>query len=52
LCHFDTSCLDVSLLDADEIAWLNAYNRRVYETLAPRLPAEVAAWLREKTRPV
>ncbi|MBQ9411110.1 MAG: aminopeptidase P family protein [Bacteroidales bacterium] len=52
LCHFDISCLDVSLLDADEIAWLNAYNCRVYETLAPRLPGEIAAWLREKTRPV
>ena len=52
LCHFDTSCLDASLLAPEEIDWLNAYNKRVYETLAPRLPAEVAAWLRGKTRPV
>ena len=52
LCHFDTSCLEVSLLAKEEIDWLNAYNKRVYETLAPRLPAEVAAWLREKTEPV
>ena len=52
LCHFDTSCLEVSLLSADELSWLNAYNRHVYEVLAPRLPAEVASWLREKTRPV
>jgi Xaa-Pro aminopeptidase len=52
LCHFDTSCLDTSLLTADERDWLNAYNRHVYETLAPRLPADVAAWLLDQTRPV
>ncbi len=52
LCHFDTSCLEVSLLTKEEIDWLNAYNKRVYETLAPRLPAEVAEWLRGKTEPV
>ncbi len=49
LCHFDTSCLDVSLLTSDEREWLNSYNERVYEKLSPRLPADVAAWLRGKT---
>ena len=52
LCHYDTSCLELSLLTKAEIDWLNAYNERVYRTLSPRLPAEVAAWLREKTLPV
>jgi len=52
LCHFDTSCLDVSLLTSDEREWLNSYNERVYEKLSPRLPADVAAWLRGKTMPV
>ena len=52
LCHFDTSCLDVSLLTQDERAWLNAYNAHVYEVLSPRLPAEVSAWLFAQTRPV
>ena len=52
LCHYDTSCLEVPLLTADEREWLNAYNKRVYQTLSPRLPAEVAAWLRTKTLPV
>ena len=52
LCHFDTSCLAVELLTAEELRWLNDYQERVYRTLSPRLPAEVAAWLREKTRPV
>ena len=52
LCHFDTSCLEVSLLTQAERDWLNTYNERVYRELSPRLPAEVTAWLREKTRPV
>ena len=52
LCHFDTSCLEVSLLTQAEKDWLNAYNERVYRALSPRLPAEVAAWLRERTLPV
>lgn len=52
LCHFDTSCLEVSLLTPAERDWLNAYNERVYRELSPRLPAEVAVWLRSKTLPV
>jgi Xaa-Pro aminopeptidase len=52
LCHYDTSVLVRDLMTPDEIAWLNAYNERVYRTLSPRLPAEVAAWLRQKTLPM
>ena len=52
LCHYDTSCLELSLLTQAERDWLNAYNARVCRELSPRLPAEVAAWLRDKTRPV
>ncbi len=52
LCHYDTSVLVRDLLTPDEIAWLNAYNERVYRTLSPRLPSDIAAWLREKTRPI
>ncbi|MDD6152149.1 MAG: aminopeptidase family protein P [Bacteroidales bacterium] len=52
LCHFDTSAIEPSLLDKSEIDWLNAYNARVYESLSPRLPEEVALWLRDKTKPL
>ena len=52
LCHIDTSCLDVSLLTADERAWLNAYNARVFTTLGPRLSPAEAEWLRSKTLPI
>jgi len=49
LCHFDTSILVRELLTEAEIDWLNAYHERVYRTLAPELPTEVARWLRDKT---
>ena len=52
LCHIDTSCIVRDLLTPDELAWLNAYNERVYRTLSPRLPSEIAAWLRRKTLPM
>ena len=52
LCHFDTAAVLPELLSADELAWLNAYNERVYETLAPLLPEDVALWLRSKTLPL
>ena len=52
LCHFETDALELPLLDRSEIEWLNAYNEKVYQTLSPRLPQEIAAWLRDKTRPV
>ena len=52
LCHFDTAAVLPELLSADELAWLNAYNERVYETLSPLLPEDVALWLRAKTLPL
>lgn len=52
LCHFDTSVIDTGLLNADEIRWLNDYNARVYRTLSPLLPEDVAEWLRVRTAPI
>lgn len=52
LCHFDTSAIVKELLGGEQTDWLNAYNRRVRETLSPHLPAEVADWLAEKTKEI
>ena len=49
LCHIDTSIIVKELLTYDEIAWLNAYNKRVYDTLSPYLPENISVWLKEKT---
>ena len=52
LCHFETSVLVHNLLEESEIRWLNEYNERVYDTLSPYLPSDVATWLRQKTLPI
>lgn len=48
-CHIETSAVVKDILGPEATSWLNAYNERVYRTLAPLLPAETAAWLRHKT---
>ena len=48
-CHIDTSAVLPELLGPEALAWLNDYNARVYRTLAPLLPPEVAQWLEMKT---
>jgi Xaa-Pro aminopeptidase len=49
LAPFDRRLVDTSLLDAQELDWLNAYHRRVYETLSPALADEEWQWLEAAT---
>lgn len=51
-CHFDTAAVIPELLGPEALGWLNDYNDWVYRTLSPLLPADTAAWLREKTMPI
>lgn len=51
-CHIDTAAVLPDLLGPVALKWLDDYNERVYLTLAPLLPADVAHWLREKTMPL
>lgn len=48
LCYYDRSLIDMSLMTAEEIAWIDAYHKRVYELTAPLLTADEAEWLKEK----
>ncbi|MFM7785506.1 MAG: aminopeptidase P family protein [Gammaproteobacteria bacterium] len=52
LVPFDRRLLETSLLDRHEIAWLDAYHRRVAEQVGPLLEGEAAAWLARATRPL
>jgi Xaa-Pro aminopeptidase len=52
LAPIDTRLLDSSIMTADEVAWLDAYHRRVRDALTPLLDAETAAWLEQATAPV
>jgi Xaa-Pro aminopeptidase len=52
LAPIDRSLIEPDLLDRDEIAWLDAYHRRVRDTLTPLVDADTANWLAEATRPL
>lgn len=48
LCYIDTTCVDRSLMTADELDWLNNYNRRVYDLVSPHLDENDRVWLAQK----
>ncbi len=52
LCPIDTRCIDVSLLDDQEIDWLNQYHEVVRERLAPRVSGDALAWLKQRTEAI
>ncbi|NDY90567.1 aminopeptidase P family protein [Ideonella livida] len=52
LCPIDTRCLDLSLLRADELDWLDDYHATVRARLAPHLQGEALTWLVTRTEPV
>ena len=51
-CHFERDLLDKTLLNYEEIDWINSYHQKVYRFLSPELDEKTVAWLREKTRPI
>jgi Xaa-Pro aminopeptidase len=48
----DLALVDPAMLDPGEVAWLDAYHRRVREDVGPRVDGETAAWLARATRPL
>jgi len=51
-CHFERNLMDPNLLTREEKEWINTYHAKVYEKLSASLDRNVAAWLKEKTRPI
>ena len=49
LCPIDTRCIEMDLLRADEIDWLNTYHATVRERLAPLLEGAALDWLMVRT---
>jgi Xaa-Pro aminopeptidase len=52
LAPIDRNLIEPSLLDGDEIAWLDAYHARVRETLTPLVDPDTAHWLARVTEPI
>ena len=51
-CPIDLEGIDRDLLTNDEIRWLNAYHKEVYEKLSPYLNEEEKTWLKQETRAI
>ena len=52
LAPIDLALVDVSLLEDEEIAWLDAYHARVRAEISPLVDPATQAWLAEATRPL
>ena len=40
------------MLTTDEIAWIEAYHARVFQTIGPEVDAETLRWLEAATAPL
>ena len=52
LAPIDQRLIERKLLDAGEIAWLNAYHARVRKALSPLVDPKTRLWLKTVTRPL
>ena len=52
LCPIDKRPIILEMMLQEEIEWLNAYHRRVFDTLSPHLDSDETAWLREACAPL
>ncbi|MEA5096995.1 MAG: aminopeptidase family protein P, partial [Burkholderiaceae bacterium] len=52
LCPIDTRCVDRTLLNGDEIAWLNGYHAIVRERLLPHVAGAARDWLTARTEKI
>jgi Xaa-Pro aminopeptidase len=50
LCYIDRELLDVNILDANDLAWIDDYHERVFEAVSPYLNDEEKIWLENKCR--
>jgi Xaa-Pro aminopeptidase len=52
LAPIDRNLVEASLLEDDEVAWLDNYHKRVRETLSPLVDPDTARWLDAATQPI
>ncbi len=52
LCPIDVTCIERSMLNSDEVQWLNDYHATVRERLSPLVSGTALDWLIRKTQPL
>ena len=45
---YERQLIDTSMLDNNEIAWINNYQQQVYDSIAPHLKPDEQEWLKKK----
>jgi Xaa-Pro aminopeptidase len=50
LCPIDTNSIEKSLLNTEEMNWLNNYHQWVFDQLSPLVNNELKAFLKELTK--
>lgn len=49
---FDRDAIDTALLNSDELKWLNAYHKKVFDTISPYLNGAELEWLKKATEEI
>lgn len=52
LAPIDLEAVDLSVMEPSDVRMLNAYHKKVYETLSPYFEGEELKWLKDATRPI
>lgn len=52
LAPIDLNLVERSIMSPEEVAWLNAYHRRIRDTMLPLVDEATAAWLKDATRAI
>jgi len=52
LCPYEREAIEVSMLTESEIAYIDRYHAKVYETLTPLLETPIRDWLQQQCRPL
>ncbi len=51
-CPYERALIEKDMLDAGEIAWIDAYHAKVWDKLSPQVEGEAKAWLEAACRPL
>lgn len=49
---FDRDAIDTALLNSAELEWLNAYHKKVFDTISPYLNGDELEWLKKATEEI
>ena len=52
LAPFEKKLMEVSVLNKEEIDWINKYHKKVFTSLKPFLEKDEESWLREACQPI